>query len=180
MDGGSPLTLDWFYIGHYGQLGPLSREQLEELVEGGVVAADTYVWRAGMTDWIPAEKVPELMSVFRRSGVAVPPPPPGSQRPAPPSAPATPTYSPSQSLTSYPLQTHMLSTVQSDKSKTAGGILQLLIPGIGRIYLGYLAIGVLQLVLTPCGVGLIWSWIDGVVILSGGVKLDGYGRQLNE
>lgn len=74
----------------------------------------------------------------------------------------------------------MLSTVQSDKSKTAGGILQLLIPGIGRIYLGYLAIGVLQLVLTPCGVGLIWSWIDGVVILSGGVKLDGYGRQLNE
>lgn len=179
MDGGSPLAAEWFYIGHYGQLGPLTREQLEELVEGGVVAADTYVWRAGMTDWIPAEKVPELSSVFRRSGVAVPPPPPGASRPVPPVAPQNPrpTVHPTPYVTSH---VPIYSPVQSDKSKMAGGILQLLIPGIGRIYLGYLAIGVLQLVLTPCGVGLIWSWIDGVVILSGGVKLDGYGRQLNE
>lgn len=180
MDGGSPLTAEWFYIGHYGQLGPLTREQLEELVEGGVVAADTYVWRAGMTDWIPAEKVPELMAVFRRSGTAVPPPPPGSPRPNPPAAPASPAYPTPQTVAPYPRPMHAYSTVQSDKSKTAGGVLQLLIPGIGRIYLGYLAIGVLQLLLTPCGVGIVWSWIDGVVILSGGVKLDGYGRQLNE
>lgn len=179
MDGGSPLTAEWFYIGHYGQLGPLTREQLEELIEGGVVAADTYVWRAGMTDWIPAEKVPEFSSVFRRSGVAVPPPPPGSPRPAPPQAPQAQRPSAHPATYQAPLG-HIYSSVQSDKSKTAGGILQLLVPGIGRIYLGYLAIGVLQLVLTPCGVGLIWSWIDGVVILSGGVKLDGYGRQLNE
>jgi hypothetical protein len=180
VDGGSPLTAEWFYIGHYGQLGPLTREQLEELIEGGVVAADTYVWRAGMTDWIPAEKVPEFSQVFRRSGVAVPPPPPGTPRPVPPQhTPLTsrPAVQPSLYSTSH---APVYSAVQSDKSKMAGGILQLLIPGIGRIYLGYLAIGVLQLVLTPCGVGLIWSWIDGVVILSGGVKLDGYGRQLNE
>lgn len=178
MDGGSPLTAEWFYIGHYGQLGPLTREQLEELVEGGVVAADTYVWRAGMSDWVPAEKAPELSAVFRRSGTAVPPPPPGSNRPKPPSEPTVQPTVPMNPY--YPRPLHAYSAVQSDKSKTAGGVLQLLLPGIGRIYLGYLAIGVLQLLLTPCFVGLIWSWIDGVVILSGGVKLDGYGRQLNE
>ncbi|MGV3615955.1 MAG: GYF domain-containing protein [Fimbriimonas sp.] len=170
------MSAEWFYIGHYGQLGPLTREQLEELVEGGVVAADTYVWRQNMTDWVPAEKVPELAAIFRRPGMATPPPPPGSPRPntAPvvPARPAAPTP--------YGVHHPVFSPVQSDKSRTAGGILQLLIPGIGRIYLGYLAIGVLQLVLSLCGVGLVWSWIDGVVILSGGVKLDGYGRQLNE
>lgn len=69
---------------------------------------------------------------------------------------------------------------RSDKSRTTGGVLQLIVPGIGRIYLGYPAIGVLQLILTPCGVGWLWSIIDGVIILAGGVRMDGYGRQLND
>ena len=169
MDGGSPLTAEWFYIGHYGQLGPLTREQLEELIEGGVVARDTFVWRQGMSDWIPAEKVPELGLVFRRTGMATPPPPPGTVPPPSPTAPI-------RTGMSLPA----LSTLESDKSRTAGGILQLLLPGIGRIYLGYAAIGVLQLVLAPCFVGIVWSWIDGIIILSGGTRLDGYGRQLKD
>jgi TM2 domain-containing membrane protein YozV len=55
------------------------------------------------------------------------------------------------------------------------------VPGVGRMYMGYGAIGVLQLVLTLCGgVGYIWSFIDGIIILSGGVKMDGYGRQMKD
>jgi hypothetical protein len=37
----------------------------------------------------------------------------------------------------------------------------------------------MQFVLAFCmGVGFAWSWIDGILILSGRVKLDGYGRTL--
>jgi len=83
---------------------------------------------------------------------------------------------PTPTSSNYPV----FATVRSDKSRTAGGVLQLIIPGVGRMYLGYTAIGVLQLILTPCGVGWLWSIIDGVIILAGGFRMDGYGRQLNE
>lgn len=71
---------------------------------------------------------------------------------------------------------------KSDRSRVLAGVLQLIIPGTGRMYLGYAAQGVLQLFLTPfgCGVGWLWSVIDGLIILTGGVKLDGYGRRLND
>ncbi|RYG37576.1 TM2 domain-containing protein [bacterium] len=70
--------------------------------------------------------------------------------------------------------------MKSDRSRALGGVLQLIIPGAGRIYLGYSAIGVLQLILWPCGVGWIWGFIDGIVILTGGVRMDGYGRHLTD
>src|SRR5437868_3694699 len=51
---------DWYYIGHYGQLGPLTFEQVEELVQGGVIGRDTFVWRHGLSDWQAADRVTEL------------------------------------------------------------------------------------------------------------------------
>lgn len=180
-----PLAAEWYYIGHYGEIGPLEREQIEELIDGGVITTSTYVWRAGMTDWIPAERVPELQAIVRKVTAHTPPPLPGT-RPTPPTVappvagipgPATPSFVPAPggpgAFAPYPL-------LKSDKSRIAGGILQLVIPGVGRIYLGYAAIGVLQLLLSLCGVGVVWAWIDGVIILAGGVRLDGYGRELNE
>jgi TM2 domain-containing membrane protein YozV len=71
-------------------------------------------------------------------------------------------------------------SVRSDRSRTAAGILQIFLPGVGRMYLGYTAYGVLQLFLALCGVGFLWSFIDGIIILTGGVKLDGYGRHLQD
>jgi hypothetical protein len=91
----------------------------------------------------------------------------------------------------------------SDKSKTTAGLLQLLLSllltvgGIGRLYAGHSGIGVTQLILSvgswivicaggPGGIlfGLLmltvvwfWSWIDGVVILSGR-PVDAQGRLL--
>lgn len=174
------MTAEWYYIGHYGQLGPLTREQIDELIEGGVIVRETYVWRAGMTDWVPADRVPELLAAFRRGDpYSTPPPPPSpGTSPFPPAAPprtfgdVTPTQVPPNYLS--------FNVARSDKSRTLGGVLQLLIPGVGRMYMGYAAIGVLQLVLAMCGVGWIWSIVDGVIILAGGVRMDGYGRQLND
>ena len=189
-----PITVgDWYYIGHYGQLGPLTREQIDELVEGGVIDRDTYVWRAGMEGWLPAERVRELADAFRAAQpFAAPPPPPtpGSRVAAPPQAPnfSNPAPAPAFPTNDFaPLASQAayyptFGGLRSDRSRTAAGVLQLFLPGVGRMYLGYLAYGVLQLVLTifTCGFLWLWSFIDGIIILTGGVKLDGYGRQLND
>jgi TM2 domain-containing membrane protein YozV len=75
----------------------------------------------------------------------------------------------------------VFSTVRSDKSRAVGGILNLIIPGVGRMYLGYGAMGILQFILALCGgVGIVWSFIDGILILTGTVKMDGFGRELPE
>lgn len=177
---------DWHYIGHYGQLGPLTREQIEELIEGGVIARDTYVWRVGMTTWIHAEKVPELATVFRANGMQEPPPMPSASsmtghQVATPPVPGNP-FGRVEPPFPQPTVGQMPSfhITKSDKSRTVGGIIQLLIPGVGRMYMGYWAVGVLQLVLSMCFVGWVWSVIDGIIILTGGVRIDGYGRELNE
>lgn len=171
------MTAEWYYIGHYGQIGPLTREQIDELVAGGVIVRETYVWRNGMTDWISADRVPDLSGSFAQANPFTSPPPPPDPRlraAAPPSTFFNET--PAPPANHYPA----FSTPRSDKSRTLGGVLQLLIPGVGRFYLGYPAFGLLQLLFTPCGVGWLWSIVDGVIILAGGVRMDGYGRQLND
>ena len=71
------------------------------------------------------------------------------------------------------------------KSRTTAGLLNLLLAlvgvgGIGRLYLGYTGIGVLQLLVEifTCGVGCIWPIIDGILILMGRVKTDAKGNPL--
>lgn len=89
---------------------------------------------------------------------------------------------------------HLYGSQYSDKSKTTAGLLQLLLPfvgvcGVGRLYAGHTAIGVLQLLLywvsfplvlafvgIPMLVGIwVWTVIDGIVMLSGSPR-DGQGR----
>jgi TM2 domain-containing membrane protein YozV len=74
----------------------------------------------------------------------------------------------------------------SDKSKLTAGLLQLLgllgIVGIGRIYLGNIGLGIVQLIvgLVTFGfVAVIWGIIDAVLILTGRVR-DPQGRPLRD
>ncbi|MDT5367221.1 MAG: hypothetical protein QOC62_1652 [Mycobacterium sp.] len=71
----------------------------------------------------------------------------------------------------------------SDKSKLTAGLLQIFLGGfgVGRFYLGYTNIGVLQLVVSvvTCGIGSIWGLIDGIMILIGNVP-DPQGRMLRD
>ena len=72
----------------------------------------------------------------------------------------------------------------SQKSKVVAGLLQLFLGsiGVGRFYLGHVGIGIAQIVVTfiTCGIGSIWGFIDGIVILAGGVKVDGKNIPLKE
>jgi TM2 domain-containing membrane protein YozV len=68
----------------------------------------------------------------------------------------------------------------SDKSKIVAGLLQVLLPlGIGRMYMGHTGIGVAQLLVTifTCGVGALWPFVDGIIILVNDTK-DAQGRML--
>jgi TM2 domain-containing membrane protein YozV len=71
----------------------------------------------------------------------------------------------------------------SDKSKMVAGLLQIFLGGlgIGRFYLGYTTIGVLQIVVTifTFGIGAIWPFVDGIMILLGKVP-DAEGRVLRD
>ncbi|WP_308194690.1 DUF1707 domain-containing protein [Pseudonocardia kujensis] len=69
----------------------------------------------------------------------------------------------------------------SDKSKLAAGLLQLFLggAGIGRFYTGHTGIAIAQLIVTivTFGLGAVWGFVDGIVLLAGR-STDAQGRPL--
>jgi phage FluMu protein Com len=72
----------------------------------------------------------------------------------------------------------------SDKSKLAAGLLGIFLGGYGvhRFYLGYVGIGIAQILVTlvTCGIGGLWGFIEGVMILTGSINRDSDGRPLRD
>ena len=105
-----------------------------------------------------------------------PTPPPYGQVPPPPQQPQgypQPGYQPGYpygARPQAPYGVHLGTGLPySDKQKLVAGLLQILIPlGIGRFYIGDTKTGVWQLVVTvlTCGLGALWPFIDGIVILA--------------
>ncbi len=95
-----------------------------------------------------------------------PPPSPGYQGYTPPGVPAGAYGVSSQA----PYGLHPVTGIPySDKSKIVAGLLNIFLPfGIGRFYIGDNKTGVLQLVVTlvTCGLGSLWSLIDGIILLA--------------
>ncbi|HEV7650575.1 MAG TPA: DUF1707 domain-containing protein [Actinophytocola sp.] len=78
----------------------------------------------------------------------------------------------------YPRQTAVEPYGESDRYRVVAGVLQIVFPfGVGRFYTGHTGIALAQLCTVFIGVGVIWSIIDGIVILAGG-GTDTYGRRL--
>ncbi|WP_235871286.1 TM2 domain-containing protein [Rhodococcus spongiicola] len=122
----------------------------------------------------------------------------------PPSYPPVPTY---PAATGYPAGAYgdpnapfgrdpVTGEPFSDKSKTTAGLLQILlgfisVPGVGRLYIGSIGIGLTQLLVFWLGlittivlVGFvifpviwIWAFVDGILMLTGSVR-DPQGRPL--
>jgi TM2 domain-containing membrane protein YozV len=71
----------------------------------------------------------------------------------------------------------------SDKSKLVAGLLGIFLGGfgVGRFYTGHVLLGVIQLVVSVCtlGVGAIWGLVDGIIILVNG-GTDAQGRVLRD
>jgi len=64
------------------------------------------------------------------------------------------------------------------KSKMLAGILNIVIPGVGTMIIGYLGKGIAQLLLSFCCVGTLWSWWDAYQILTGKINKDSQGNPL--
>ena len=72
------------------------------------------------------------------------------------------------------------------KSRVAAGLLGIFLGvfGVHRFYLGYSGLGVAMLLITLLSLGLlapvvwVWGFIEGVVILAGGIRTDAYHRPL--
>jgi hypothetical protein len=71
----------------------------------------------------------------------------------------------------------------SDKDKVTAGLLQIFLGmfGVGRFYLNQPGIALAQIAVAwlTCGLGYLWPLIDGIMILSGGVR-DERGRPLRD
>lgn len=139
---------------------------LGEHFQAGRLQAEEYGQRTQTA--VIARTRGELRALFRD----LPGPWPSTLRPWGPS----PGYHPVPVVPGVPVL--HTSPYVSDKSKVVAGVLQILLPfGVGRFYTGNTAIAVAQLITAFCGVGAIWSMIDGIVILVGGAR-DGHGRPI--
>lgn len=62
----------------------------------------------------------------------------------------------------------------SEKSKLVAGLLGILLGGfgVGRFYTGHVGLGVAQLIVTfvTFGIGALWGFIDGIMMLAGNAK----------
>ncbi|MCL1789997.1 MAG: TM2 domain-containing protein [Peptococcaceae bacterium] len=74
--------------------------------------------------------------------------------------------------------------VPEQKSKLVAGLLQIFLSGfaVGRFYLGYTNLALVQLLVSifTCGMGALWPLIDGIMILTGSVQVDGKGIPLKD
>ena len=135
------------------EYGPVSIDQIKQWVAEGRANGNTVARSEGATDWKPLSSFPELATIL----ATVQPPTLGS-------APYA---------------------VDERKSKLVAGLLGIILGGLGvhRFYLGYIGIGVAQIVVSfvTCGIGSFWGLIEGILILAGStITTDAEGRPLKE
>jgi membrane protease subunit (stomatin/prohibitin family) len=73
----APPPPSWHIAENGLSVGPFSAPQVVEMISAGRVRPETLVWMAGMADWMPALRVPQLAGCFG----AAPPPIPGRRAP---------------------------------------------------------------------------------------------------
>ena len=79
----------WFFVRDGRQESVRGLAAVIELVRSRAIARSTFVWREGMSEWLPAADVPDLMT-YLEPGASEPPPPspgPDPERPTPPAPP---------------------------------------------------------------------------------------------
>src|SRR5262245_55561853 len=50
---GRSLSMDWYYAIGAERKGPLNEQEFQQLIQQGVITAETLVWREGFSDWQP-------------------------------------------------------------------------------------------------------------------------------
>jgi hypothetical protein len=71
------MTDQWYYMHMGRQSGPVSREELKQLVASGQLRGTDEVWQQGTTDWKPIQSIPDLAQALPPADSAVSTPLPG-------------------------------------------------------------------------------------------------------
>jgi TM2 domain-containing membrane protein YozV len=138
-------------LGEHMSEGRLSLEEYEERAAAALEARTRGDLRSLFTD-LPAPYPPFMA------------PPPVAYQAAPPAQ--------------YPAAPPPVVPRESERYRLAAGLIQIMLPfGIGRFYTGHTNMGLAQLLTSFVGVGVIWSMIDGIIILARG-GTDAEGREL--
>jgi TM2 domain-containing membrane protein YozV len=70
------------------------------------------------------------------------------------------------------------------RSRLVAGLLGIFLGGFGvhRFYLGYVGIGIIQLILTllTCGVASLWGFVEGILLFIGTIDKDVDGQPLRQ
>ena len=73
---------------------------------------------------------------------------------------------------------------ENAKSKLTAGLLGIFLGALGvhRFYLGYVGLGIVQIIVTimTLGLGAIWGFIEGILILTGSMNKDAKGQPLRD
>jgi hypothetical protein len=65
----------WFYTRDGQQAGPVSVDELRQMIASGQVAGQELAWKEGMANWAPASTIPELSAGAAASAAGGYPPP---------------------------------------------------------------------------------------------------------
>src|SRR5436305_851128 len=71
----------WFAMIEGSEAGPMTRGEFALRMATDKVNEETFVWKEGMSDWLPAARVKDLAPMFRvkaKKKVVRPPPPPAA------------------------------------------------------------------------------------------------------
>lgn len=133
----------WYIIYNGQQIGPMDKTQLRHYG----LNPNSQVWCEGMSEWAPVYTIPELMELTTTSTMN------------------NNAYGPKVSQNYYNNGGY-----NTDKSKTAAGVLALLLGGLGiqYFYLGKVAAGFITILLSivTCGVWEIVTFIQGIMMLT--------------
>ena len=166
----------YFVIGTDNQrYGPADVEQLTQWISQGRIDRSTLLIDAQSNQQLTAGSVDSLQSALRESDATVEHVVAVEDLDGPNARAMPPRRGPNK-LNNAPLAEPV-----GPKSKIVAGLLGIFFGAFGfhRFYLGYIGVGLVQLVLTimTSGIALIWGLTEGIICLAGGMT-DAQGRRL--
>jgi len=54
------MATQWYYLVNNEQQGPVSSADLKQMAAGGQIQPDTFIWKEGLDDWVPAQRIKGL------------------------------------------------------------------------------------------------------------------------